>query len=132
MTSSAQAMAMSCWLLLAAACSASTPTGGHKAAGPGPPASGEPAAQGDDRFVTSRNDGSVLHMRVGDTRTLWVPDPTAPDPSVNGDAVQLVAMVAIQDSGERSWEVRAVRPGHGRIAIAGTAPFTVDIAVAAK
>lgn len=119
-------MAMLLGLLLATACSANSPHGGREAA-----AAAEPRPQGRDaRFVSHADDGTTLSMRVGETRTLWSADPATPDPLVSGDAVQLVAMVSIQDSGDRSWELRAVRPGRSQLTVGGTMPFKVMVEVA--
>lgn len=132
-------MALSLGALLASACSASPPTGGREASGteagaaaaspPAGPATPDHPPARDDRFVTRADAGRTLAMRVGETRTLWVADPDTPDPAVEGNALELVAMIAIQASGDRSWEVRAVRPGSGRITVAGATPFAVTIEV---
>ena len=119
-------MAMLLGLLLATACSASSPHGGREAA----VAADMPSPGRHARFVTRADDGTTVSMRVGDTRTLWTPDETTPEPVVGGDAVQLVAMVAIQASGDRSWELRALRPGTSRIEVAGKEPFSVVVDVA--
>lgn len=142
MTSSTTATTAILGALLASACSA-TPPSSHPEADatdtqapertgtsppPGPALAKE--AQGpDDRFVTRAHAGHVLVMHVGETRTLSITEPAAPEPSASGDAVELVAMVAIQAGTERSWEVRAVRPGRSIVAVRGARPFAVTIDV---
>lgn len=50
-------------------------------------------------------------MTVGQTTTLRISDPDAPEPDVVGEAVLLIAVINVAESGVREWEVRAVEPG---------------------
>ena len=160
-------MATAWALLMASACSASTPPGGREAAGSGagsPPAeagpvraesapvASEPAAPATagqepsasqratpasrplppGRFVTHADDGRMLAMQVGESRELRARDASAPDPAVEGDAVQLTEIDNIQAGDGRSWELRAVRTGRSRIVVAGSTPFVVTIDVASR
>ena len=81
------------------------------------------------RFVTRADDGRVLAMQVGETRELRTRDALAPEPTVDGDAVEAIGVDNVQAGRGRSWELRAVRPGRSRIAVAGAEPFAVMIEV---
>jgi hypothetical protein len=82
------------------------------------------------RFVTLADDGRVLTMQVGETRELRTRDALAPEPTVEGDAIEAIGIDNVQAGNGRSWELRAVRPGRSRIAVAGAEPFAVTIEVA--
>ena len=71
-------------------------------------------------------------MAVGQTAGLVVPDPLAPDPAVEGDAVEVVDIVNVDASGQREWELRAVRPGRTVIRGGGSTPYVITIDVAAS
>ena len=63
------------------------------------------------RAVTPADDGARFTMAVGTTTTLRVQDPSAADPAVTGEAVLLVPVVNVTDSGGREWELRGVAAG---------------------
>ena len=135
--------AATAWMLSLAACAPTSPPGGPQAAGTHPdseettmptaPVPGRatdasrPLAPG--RFVTRADDGRVLAMRVGETRELRSRDAFAPEPTVDGDAVEAIGIDNIQAGSGRGWELRAVRPGRSRISVAGAEPFAVTIEV---
>ena len=156
MTSSALALATTWALLMASACSASTPPGGREAAGSGAGSTPteeeavptEPSTAGRDqsasqratpasrplppgRFVTRADDGAVLAMRVGESRELRTRDGSAPEPSIEGEAVEAIGIDYVQTSSGRSWELRAIAPGSSRIVVEGREPFAVTIKVSA-
>ena len=81
------------------------------------------------RFVTRADDGLVLAMQVGETRELRTRDALAPEPTVDGDAVESIGIDNVQAGSGRGWELRALRPGRSRIAVAGAEPFAVTIEV---
>lgn len=81
------------------------------------------------RFVTRADDGGVLVMRVGETRELRTRDALAPEPTVDGNAIEVIGIDNVQAGSGRGWELRAVRPGRSRIAVAGAEPFAVTIEV---
>lgn len=83
------------------------------------------------RFVTRADDGRVLAMQVGETRELRTRDALAPEPTVDGDAVEAIGIDNVQAGRGRGWELRALRPGRSRVAIAGAEPFAVTIEVSA-
>lgn len=56
-----------------------------------------------------------IRLRVGETATLLQDDHRAPDPTVTGDAIELVEMVNVTASGTRQWEIRGVTPGEAVI-----------------
>jgi hypothetical protein len=71
-------------------------------------------------------------MAVGQTAGLVVPDALAPDPEVEGDAVEVVDVVNVDASGQREWELRAVRPGRTVIRGAGSTPYVLTLEVTAS
>ncbi len=71
-------------------------------------------------------------MAVGQTAGLVVPDPLAPNPAVKGDAVEVVDVVNVDASGQREWELRAVRPGRTVIRGAGSTPYVLTLEVKAS
>jgi hypothetical protein len=75
-----------------------------------------PEDPGGARTLTVHDDGAVVRLRVGDTAELVVRDPLAPDPVVEGTAIDLVEVVNITQSGIREWEVRAVSVGEAMVA----------------
>jgi len=81
------------------------------------------------RFVTRADDGRVLAMQIGETRELRSRDALAPEPTVEGDAVEAIGIDNVQAGSGRGWELRAVRPGRSRISVAGAEPFAVTIEV---
>src|SRR5688572_26134461 len=60
------------------------------------------------RTLGPANDRGVFTMKVGQTAGLIVPDPSAPDPEVDGRSVQVVEVNNVDASGRREWELRAV------------------------
>jgi hypothetical protein len=70
-------------------------------------------------------------MMVGQTAGLVVPDPLAPDPSVEGDAVEVVDVVNVDASGQREWELRAIRPGRTVLKGTGSTPYVITLEVGA-
>ena len=96
---------------------------------PAPPAATHSSDQG--RGVDSRDDGAVLHLRVGENADLIVRDPSAADPVVVGDAVTLVEIANARPSGLREWEIRALRPGSASIRAQERGDrFTITVTVA--
>jgi hypothetical protein len=81
------------------------------------------------RTLNPSHDGGVYTMKVGQTAGLIVPDPQAPDPEIEGQSVQVVALNNIDASGRREWELRAKAPGRTTIRAKGSKPFTVTLDV---
>lgn len=78
--------------------------------------------------MTPADDGSTFTMSVGDASELLIRDPTAPDPVVTGDAIMLIPIVNVTDSGVQEWELRAVAAGSSTIR--GPSPgFVVTVLV---
>lgn len=50
-------------------------------------------------------------MKVGDSADLVLREPVPREPSVTGDAVELIAVDELTGSGRRQWELRAVAAG---------------------
>lgn len=103
--------------------------------GPGPsdptattavPPSPSPGA---GRRLGPNDDGAVVALRVGENADLVIPDPLAPDPTVEGTAVELVEVSNITGSGQREWEVRAVQAGRAVVAGSGSRPFVLTFEV---
>ena len=84
------------------------------------------------RVLTPAADGGVYAMEVGQTVALIVPDPHAPDPEVQGQAVEVVEVVNIDASGRREWELRAVAPGRVTLHASGSRPYTITLDVRSK
>lgn len=110
--------------------------GGFAAAGGGPapeptptpvPSQSEPSPV--PRTLTPANDGGVYTMKVGQSAGLIVPDPTAPDPEVQGRSVEVVEVVNIDASGRREWELRAVASGRTTLRAGGSRPYTITLDV---
>lgn len=80
------------------------------------------------RRLTPADDGSTVTLEVGRTVSLVVDDLGADDPEVTGDAVQLVQVVNVVDSGVREWEVRGERPGTSTIT-SGSPRYTITVVV---
>ena len=80
------------------------------------------------RRVTPEDDGGTFAMTTGTTSSLVVGDTSAADPAVSGDAVLLVQVVNVVDSGVREWEVRALRPGTSTITSTHP-PYTITVVV---
>lgn len=114
--------------------SASGGPGVPRGSGAGSGTASTPTSQGPDagaspapRTVTPADDGARFTMAVGSTTTLRV-QPTAADPVVSGEAVLLVPVVNVTDSGVREWELRAVAAGTSTVT--GVDPgYVITIAV---
>jgi hypothetical protein len=92
------------------------PTGSGPSPGQSPDDS--PAASTDaGRTLTAADDGVVIDLDVGEQVELVQSDPLAPDPSVTGDAVELVEVVNVTGSNQREWEVRARAPGTADLSV---------------
>jgi predicted secreted protein len=81
------------------------------------------------RILTPANDGAVYSMKVGQSVGLLVPDPNAPDPEVQGRSVEVTAVVNVDASGRREWELRAVASGRTTLRAAGSRPYTITLDV---
>ncbi len=85
------------------------------------------------RRLRVTDDGATLVLHIGETVTLIQDDPLSPDPVVKGEAVELVEMVSIGDTGDRQWEIRAVATGSATIeAVDGEVTFRVTVRVDAS
>lgn len=107
--------------ILLAACAAA---GGHRG-GSGP----APGVAGAGRLFTPADDGVDAWLAIGDTARLIVPDPSAPDPEVEGEAIELVEVINIAASGRREWEIHARRPGMAVIRSHQTPRYAIGIEV---
>jgi hypothetical protein len=83
------------------------------------------------RRLSPADDGRTFSMVVGRTAGLVVPDPLAPDPAVEGNAVEVVDVVNVDASGQREWELRAIRPGRTVLRGAGSTPYVITFEVEA-
>jgi hypothetical protein len=81
------------------------------------------------RSLSPANDKGVFTMKVGQTADLVVPDPSAPDPEVEGRSVQVVDVHNVDASGRREWELRAISPGRTTLRAAGKHPYTITFEV---
>jgi hypothetical protein len=94
---------------------------------------GDPVVSGEGkpapRRLTPKDDGGVFTMRVGQTAGLVVPDPNAPDPEVEGGSVEVVAVVNVDGSGRREWELRAVAVGRTTLRAGGTHGYALTLDV---
>jgi len=81
------------------------------------------------RTLSPANDKGVFTMKVGQTAGLVVSDPSAPDPEVEGQSVQVVEVNNVDASGRREWELRAVSPGRTTLRAAGSRPYTITLEV---
>jgi predicted secreted protein len=81
------------------------------------------------RTLTPADHGRVYVMQVGQTTSLIVPDPYAPDPDVRGTSVEVVEVVNVDASGRREWELRALKPGRTTLQAKGTRPYTIHLDV---
>ena len=82
------------------------------------------------RTITPADDGRTFTMAVGQTAGLVVPDPDAPEPIVEGESVEVVAVVNVAASGRREWELRAVAAGRTTLAGGGSHPYLITLDVA--
>ena len=89
----------------------------------------QPGASSVPRTLSPADDGAVYTMQVGQTSGLVVPDPNAPDPEVEGDSVEVVAVTNVGASGQREWELRAVGTGRTVLRGAGAMPYTITLDV---
>ena len=83
------------------------------------------------RTWTPSDSGAVIALRVGANVLVVVPDPLTPDLTVEGTAVGLVAVVNIDASGYREWEVRGLAPGRSVVRGTRPVPFTLTFDVSA-
>jgi predicted secreted protein len=81
------------------------------------------------RTLSPADDGRVYTMQVDQTSGLVVPDPNAPDPEVEGDSVDVVAIANVGASGQREWELRAIAAGRTVLRGAGAMPYTITLDV---
>lgn len=79
--------------------------------------------------LTPGDDGRVFAMTVGQTTDLVVPDPLAPEPTLEGNGIELIAIVNVAPSGRREWELRAIGAGRTTITGDGKQPFVITIDV---
>ena len=63
------------------------------------------------RTITPADDGQTYTMRVGQTTTLALTDPSSAEPVLDGTSVLLIEIVNITSGTGRQWEVRAVEKG---------------------
>lgn len=63
------------------------------------------------RTLTPADDSTTVHLRVGEVVELHVADSFAPEPDVQGDAIEVAETVSATGSSGREFEVRAVRAG---------------------
>lgn len=105
----------------------STPTPGRvtghveETSGPSPtpstrsPESTSPPAPDRARTLTPADDGTTVHLRIGEVVELHVADSFAPEPDVQGDAIEVAETVSATGSSGREFEVRAVGAGHATL-----------------
>lgn len=94
------------------------------------PSTESPAAIAIPRTIGPADDGRAFTMKVGQTAELVVPDPHAADPSVEGDSVEVIAVLNLTGSGQREWELRAVAPGRTTLAGSGSHKYVITVDVA--
>ena len=80
--------------------------------------------------LTPGDDGATFTMRLGETTSLILDDPTAEDPLVEGTSVEVIGMDNIQASGRREFELRAREPGRTILRGSPPLPYTITIDVA--
>jgi len=114
-------------LLLAACMGGNTSTGDGDV--PGGSASAAVAGAATQRVFTAHDDGRRVTLRRGQVIELIVRDADAPDPRVEGDAIELIAISNVTASGSRQWEIRARAVGVARINVASKYPFSLTIEV---
>jgi hypothetical protein len=69
-------------------------------------------------------------MAVGQTAQLVVQDPHATEPVVEGDSVEVVALVNVTASGRREWELRGLAPGRTTLVGDGSQRYVITVDVA--
>lgn len=90
----------------------------------------DPDTPASPRTLTSRDNRSVVVLETGQSAELLIRDPHAPDPVLDGTAVQLIEVTNVTRSGVREWEVQAVEPGLARLhATENDKPFEVTFRV---
>jgi predicted secreted protein len=85
--------------------------------------------------ITEADNGEAFMLRLGSATSLRLSGNNWNEPTVRGDAVELVRVDYFQDPGYSEWLLRAVRPGTATITARGTqaaAPlrFRIEITVA--
>ncbi len=63
------------------------------------------------RTLTPADDGTTVRLRVGEVVELHLADSFAPEPDVQGDAIEVAETVSASGSSGREFEVRAIRVG---------------------
>ena len=81
------------------------------------------------RRLTPKNDGGVFTIAMGRSVGLIVPDPHAPNPEVEGQSIRVVEVNNIDASGQREWELRAIKPGRTVLRAKGAHPYTITLEV---
>lgn len=81
------------------------------------------------RFYTASDDGCRVSLALGQSAELLARDLHAPEPQVEGDAIELIGIANVGASDRRTWEIRARAPGTSRIVVPGRQPFTLTIEV---
>ena len=110
--------------------SSGPPPSATPAPAPSEPSPSATAAAPVPRFIGPAEDGRTFAMTPGQTTTLRLTDPSAPEPEVEGAAVLLIPIANVADGGAREWEVRAVEPGDAVLRSAGEPPWTIAFIVA--
>lgn len=96
------------------------------------PSTDAPTATSPDagRTLTVADDGAEVVLLVGEQVELVQSDPLSADPTVDGEAVELVEVVSVAGSGQREWEVRGLVPGVAHLTVPdGATTFGVTIEV---
>ena len=89
----------------------------------------QPEAVPAPRTLTPKNDRGVFTIAMGRSVGLIVPDPHAPDPDVEGQSIRVVEVVNVAASGQREWELRAIKPGRTILRAQGAHPYTITLDV---
>jgi hypothetical protein len=84
------------------------------------------------RFIGPDDDGRAFAMMVGQTTTLRLTDPAAPEPELDGTAVLLIPVANVAAGDAREWEVRADEPGEATIRSTADPGWTIALTVSAE
>ena len=68
------------------------------------------------RFFTIATPTGIYYLPVGDSSTIQLPT-DVPEPTAVGSSVLLIGMANVADSGNRQWELRAVKAGETIITV---------------